>query len=329
APTARPQINGQKDLTVFEDSTLTINLTDLIVTDTDDQDYPTGFVLIVLPGDVYTRNGNSITPMRNLNGFIDVGVRISDGANASDEFKLTILVTPVNDPPEFIAPDTTVLAYQPGYDPLPIYESINLTDIDDDHLILAEVGFEPLNYNPVNDHCIFSSETSTIRSVYDSAGRLFLIGYATIEDYLTAVRSIQYNYTVTEDENGNPEEILAGDRKVYVTVFDGHLAGARLARTITMNVEISLDIPNAFTPNGDQQNDTWHINLLNTDEVNKAMIKVFDKRGVMIHESIGFEKEWDGSSNGQTLPVDTYYYTIDLNLSYMKKTYKGTVAILR
>ncbi|HZI24373.1 MAG TPA: gliding motility-associated C-terminal domain-containing protein, partial [Chryseolinea sp.] len=82
-------------------------------------------------------------------------------------------------------------------------------------------------------------------------------------------------------------------------------------------------------PNGDQQNDTWHINLLNTDEVNKAMIKVFDKRGVMIHESIGFEKEWDGSSNGQTLPVDTYYYTIDLNLSYMKKTYKGTVAILR
>jgi len=50
------------------------------------------------------------------------------------------------------------------------------------------------------------------------------------------VRSIQYNYTVTEDENGNPEEILAVDRKVYVTVFDGHLAGAMLERAITMNV---------------------------------------------------------------------------------------------
>ena len=42
----------------------------------------------------------------------------------------------------------------------------------------------------------------------------------------------------------------------------------------------------------------------------------------------GFEKEWDGYVNGQVLPSDTYFYTIDLNLQYMKKTYKGAVTIL-
>jgi gliding motility-associated-like protein len=90
----------------------------------------------------------------------------------------------------------------------------------------------------------------------------------------------------------------------------------------------SLDIPNAFIPNGDQQNDTWHINLINPDRIDDALIKVYDKRGMLRYEAIGFENEWDGSSNGQTLPMDTYYYTIDLNVSYMKKTYKGSVTIL-
>jgi gliding motility-associated-like protein len=328
-PTAKPQINGQKELTVLEDSTLTITLTDLIVTDADDPNYPAGFLLIVLPNDgVYTRNGNSITPVSNLNGFIDVGIIISDGTNPSEEFKLAILVEPVNDPPEFLLYDTTALAYKPGHDPLPIFETLNLRDVDDDYLILAEIGFEAVNYNPKNDQCIFPSDISPLRSVHDADGRLFLIGYATIDDYLKALRSIQYNYVLTQDDNGNPAEILAGPRKLYLTVSDRHLGNARYQRTITIEIEISLDIPNAFTPNGDQQNDTWHIDLINADRIDDALIKVYDKRGMLLYEAIGFENEWDGSSNGQMLPMDTYYYTIDLNLSYMKKTYKGSVTIL-
>ena len=277
---------------------------------------------------VYSRNGNSITPAHNLNGFIDVGVIVSDGTNTSEEFKLSILVSPVNDPPEFMEVDTTVLAYEPGHDPLLICETINLRDVDDDHLILAEIGFEPVNYSPVNDQCIFPNNNSTLRSVYDSAGRLFLIGYATIDDYLTALRSIQYNYLLSEDNNGNPAEILPGPRRVYLTVFDSHLGSATHHRTITMEIEMSLDIPNAFTPNGDHQNDTWHIDLLNAAELDDAAIRIYDRRGLLLYEARGFEIEWDGTFNGQTLPVDTYYYTIDLNLSYMKKTYKGAVIIL-
>jgi gliding motility-associated-like protein len=55
---------------------------------------------------------------------------------------------------------------------------------------------------------------------------------------------------------------------------------------------------------------------------------VYDKRGSLLYQATGFENEWDGISNGQVLPVDTYYYTIDLNLPYMKQTYKGVVSIL-
>ena len=95
-----------------------------------------------------------------------------------------------------------------------------------------------------------------------------------------------------------------------------------------MEVGVVLDIANAFTPNGDHQNDTWRINVLNTDDVEKAIIKIYDRRGVLLYEAMGFEKEWDGYVNGQVLAPDTYFYSIDLNLSYMKKIYKGAVTIL-
>jgi gliding motility-associated-like protein len=314
---------------MWEDSTFTIQLTDLIVTDADDPDYPNGFLLVILPGDesVYKRKGNSITPAPNLYGFIEVGVVVSDGSNISDEFKLAILVNPVNDPPQ-IEIDTTMLPYEPGRDPLPIFETLTLLDVDDDHFIMAEIAFDPSNYSPLNDQCIFPDNMPTLRSVRNTDGRLFLIGYATIGDYLDAIQRIQYNYLVTRDDYGNPAKILTGPRRVYITVFDGQLGGATAQKTITMEIEISLDIPNAFTPNGDRQNDTWHIDLVNADRIDEAIIRVYDKRGALLHEAIGFENEWDGSCNGQTLPVDTYYYTIDLNLSYMKKTYKGAVTIL-
>ena len=66
-----------------------------------------------------------------------------------------------------------------------------------------------------------------------------------------------------------------------------------------------------------------------TDQFKETVVRVYNKRGVLVYEAIGLEKEWDGTYNGEVLPVDTYYYTIDLKLSFIKKTYKGAVMILR
>ena len=95
-----PKIIGQKELTMLEDSTLAITLTDLQVSDADNPGYPKGFSLIMLPPgktDRYTVTGTTIRPWLNVNDFIEVGVKVSDGKNISDEFRLSILVTPVND----------------------------------------------------------------------------------------------------------------------------------------------------------------------------------------------------------------------------------------
>ncbi|HXR81892.1 MAG TPA: hypothetical protein VN763_13275, partial [Saprospiraceae bacterium] len=221
--TSKPKINGQKELTVMEDSTLQLSLSDLIVVDADDPDYPKGFLLIVLQGidKTYTRNENSITPALNLTGFIEVGVRVSDGLNISDEYKVSILVNPVNDPPEILNFDSTALAFQPGNDPITLFEPLGLQDIDNDHLIFAEIGFRPTNYNSQNDELILKNDSSKIRTVYDSTGSLFLIGYGTVDEYRHALQTIQYNYHLTQDEKGNPAEISGGARSIYINVYDG------------------------------------------------------------------------------------------------------------
>ncbi len=327
-----PIINSQKELVMQEDSSMVILLSHLEVTDADNLAYPKGFSLIILPSDngMYTvYNNNTIKPALNLNGFIEVGVKVSDGVNTSNEFKVSILVTPVNDPPEIINFRTSELAYEPGNEPINLFEDLDLIDVDNDHLSMAEIGFRQDNYSPINDELLLTTDSTNIKAIYDPSGILFLVGYATLDEYKTAVRSIHYNYKMTQDENGNPSEILSGTRTIYINLHDGQLVSDTHELKVNMETDVSLDIPNAFTPNGDMSNDTWHIHTINKDQLDKAVIRIYNKRGLLLYESIGLESEWDGVANGQQLPVDTYYYTIDLNLSYMKKTYKGAVTILR
>lgn len=97
-----PTIAGQKSLSVNEEQTLNIALSDLTVLDPDNT-YPTGFTLSVLAGSNYTISGTSITPVLNFNGILSVVVRVNDGSANSAPYNLQVQVAPVNDPPVITA----------------------------------------------------------------------------------------------------------------------------------------------------------------------------------------------------------------------------------
>ena len=326
---SRPLITGQQSLVMNEDTSLTIKLEDLFVTD-DDDNYPTGFTLSVHPGDYYSFQGRAVTPTPNWNGLISVNITVNDGEEESDPFPLKIYIIPVNDAPTITALETTPMPYEPGSGPMSVTADFTSDDIDNPFLSFAEVRIGDSTFNPVHDELVFES-TDQIRGVYDDTkGILSLIGQASLEKYDSAIRTIKYNYVLTLDEEGNQTEVLPGKKIIYFTLSDGQLVSERKKRSILIETPVELDIPNTFTPNGDKANDTWRVRpLADASRFNKALIKVYNKKGLLIYESNGFEKSWDGYFNGEILPVDTYYYTIDLNLSYAKKTYKGTVMILR
>lgn len=97
APVA-PRITGQRNVTTAEDSSIEIELRDLVVNDPDSR-FPADFTLQVFDGHDYSVNGASITPTANFNGNLTVPVRVNDGQLNSNVFNLRVWVTAVNDAP--------------------------------------------------------------------------------------------------------------------------------------------------------------------------------------------------------------------------------------
>lgn len=84
-------------------------------------------------------------------------------------------------------------------------------------------------------------------------------------------------------------------------------------------------VPNFFTPNGDGQNDIWEIPFLSNYP--KAEVKIYDRYGKMVALLKNGEKSWNGRYNGTELPIDSYWYFIDLKDG--SDVIKGYVTIKR
>lgn len=87
-----------------------------------------------------------------------------------------------------------------------------------------------------------------------------------------------------------------------------------------------LTIPNTFTPNGDGINDKWEIKNLVTYP--NALLSVYNRNGQLMFQNRGGSTAWDGTYNGNSLPVGTYYYVIDLQEDDLPKP-AGWVLIVR
>lgn len=88
--------------------------------------------------------------------------------------------------------------------------------------------------------------------------------------------------------------------------------------------DLVLEIPNAFSPNGDGINDRWEVDGLKARP--NATTEIFNRYGQVVFKGIGFAP-WDGTWKGQLLPFGTYYYII--KPAPGEKTYAGWVSLLR
>jgi gliding motility-associated-like protein len=100
-----------------------------------------------------------------------------------------------------------------------------------------------------------------------------------------------------------------------------------LPGTLTVKLSpLSVQIPNAFTPNGDGVNDVWNIESLAAYP--HCRVSVYSRYGNMVFQSRGYAKPWDGTVNGVSAPVGAYYYIIypdENNIQVLS----GYVAVIR
>ena len=90
-----------------------------------------------------------------------------------------------------------------------------------------------------------------------------------------------------------------------------------------------IDLPSAFTPDGDNVNDTWV--LPHIDEIYpNNIVSIYNRWGIKVFESPKGQYEshkWDGKYNDKVLPVDSYFFIIEYNDS-SKPTTNGNVTIV-
>lgn len=98
-----------------------------------------------------------------------------------------------------------------------------------------------------------------------------------------------------------------------------------LVNLIDANIDC-LQIPAAFSPNGDGHNDEWQIDNLHMFP--KILIQVYNRWGQLLYEGGAYDGFWDGTFNGNPVPTGSYLYHIDVNINDLPPRV-GTVTIVR
>jgi len=70
-----------------------------------------------------------------------------------------------------------------------------------------------------------------------------------------------------------------------------------------------LDMPNAFSPNGDGVNDIYRAKT-NYQNIVEFEATIFDRWGVKIFSWTNIDEGWDGTYNGKKCPEGTYYVVV-------------------
>ena len=123
----------------------------------------------------------------------------------------------------------------------------------------------------------------------------------------------------------NLYEIRSG---IYdVVINDSSLCEIDTSFVVRSAHDFCIEIPSAFTPNADNINERWEIDMKGLYP--NAEIEIFDRLGKRIFFSTGYEESqyWDGTLKGKKLPMDTYYYIIYLKNG--SRRISGTVILIR
>jgi len=105
--------------------------------------------------------------------------------------------------------------------------------------------------------------------------------------------------------------------------------GCRAAAAERVAVYYDVQMPGAFTPNGDGRNDLFRVPP--SVPVTIRRLSVFNRQGAMLFSTTNVSRGWDGSLNGTVQPAGVYVWEVEYENPLTKKAEmkKGTVVLVR
>ncbi|BCE02085.1 Ig-like domain-containing protein [Marinicellulosiphila megalodicopiae] len=143
-----PVISGQTGISLLEDSSISINIDHVLVTDIENDDIE----LIILEGEDYQVFNEQITPNVDFNGDLRVNIQATDGQSISDTYELSIAVLPINDSPSFDMPFEYLAAIDQS-----TTISLIANDADQDDLIFSATNLP--NWLIIHNQTLYGTPT--------------------------------------------------------------------------------------------------------------------------------------------------------------------------
>lgn len=97
--------------------------------------------------------------------------------------------------------------------------------------------------------------------------------------------------------------------------------------TIRTDCPPSIYLPNAFSPNGDGDNDVFGI--VYSENFTLDVFQVFNRWGEIIFESSDISAGWDGTFKGQEQPIGSYTFLVSGTYQGEQSVLSGNVTVLR
>ena len=106
---------------------------------------------------------------------------------------------------------------------------------------------------------------------------------------------------------------FAGEIELVYEVLSDGCAMTTATVTLVIGRGIDCEAPNIFTPNGDGMNDFFVVPcLLNRDDFPNSQVTIYNQWGDEVYRSATpYQNDWDGTYQGNQLPVATYFYIIE------------------
>ncbi|HEY4061237.1 MAG TPA: gliding motility-associated C-terminal domain-containing protein [Puia sp.] len=117
---------------------------------------------------------------------------------------------------------------------------------------------------------------------------------------------------------------------IYTVVAQNGCGKDTLTATIAFAAcDCQLLLPNAFTPDGDGHNDTFH--PLHACEMDNFQMNIYDRYGELVFRSVNTETGWDGTFHGTKVPAGAFVWMAHyINTATKQPVFrKGTVLVIR
>ena len=108
---------------------------------------------------------------------------------------------------------------------------------------------------------------------------------------------------------------------LYAISDQGCIDSAQIV--INIEADVTLYVPNTFTPDNDNFNQLWRAYADGID-LNSFQLVVYNRWGEIVWESFNAEVGWDGKYGGKIVPTGTYVWTITAKHLFKDKRQKWT-----